>query len=38
MVKYTFEFKKQIVLDYLSGKGNSNFLAKKYGVPDAKTV
>lgn len=38
MAKYTFEFKKQIVLEYLSGEGSSNFLAKKYGVPDGKNV
>ena len=29
MAKYSFEFKKQIVLEYLSGKGSSDFLAKK---------
>ena len=38
MAKYSFEFKKQIVLEYLSGVGGSNFLAKKYGVPHAKMV
>ena len=30
MAKYSFEFKKQIVLEYLSRGGGSNFLAKKY--------
>ena len=38
MAKYSFEFKKQIILEYLSGGGGSNFLAKKYGVPQGKTV
>ena len=38
MAKYSFEFKKQIVLEYLSGGGTSNFLAKKYGVPQGKMV
>ena len=38
MAKYSFEFKKQIVHEYLSGRGSSNFLAKKYGIPQAKMV
>ncbi len=38
MAKYSFEFKKNIVLEYLSGKGGSEFLAKKYGVPQGKMV
>ncbi len=38
MAKYSFEFKKQIVLEYLSGGGCSNFLAQKHGVPHGKMV
>lgn len=38
MAKYSFEFKKQIVLEYLSGKGSSDFLAKKYGIPQGRMV
>ena len=38
MAKYSFDFKKQIVLEYLSGKGSSDFLAKKYGIPQGKMV
>ena len=38
MAKYSFEFKKQIVLEYLSGNGSSNFLAKKYQIPHGKQV
>ena len=38
MAKYSFEFKKQIVHEYLSGKGGSNFLAQKHGVPQGKMV
>ena len=38
MAKYSFEFKKQIVLEYLSGAGGSDFLAKKHGVPQGKMV
>lgn len=34
MAKYTFEFKKQIVMDYINGGGGTQFLAKKYGVPN----
>ena len=33
MAKYTFEFKKQIVMDYINGGGGTQFLAKKYGIP-----
>ena len=38
MAKYSFEFKKQIVHEYLSCKGGSNFLAQKHGVPQGKMV
>ena len=34
MAKYTFEFKKQIVMDYINGGGGTRFLAKKYGIPN----
>ena len=34
MAKYTFEFKKQIVMDYINGGGGTQFLAKKYGIPN----
>ena len=38
MAKYSFEFKKQIVLEYLSGGGGSDFLAKKYSLPQGKMI
>ena len=38
MAKYSFELKKQIVLEYLSGNGSSDFLAKKYNIPQGKMV
>ena len=38
MAKYSFEFKKQIVLEYLSGAGGSDFLAKKYRIPQGKMI
>ena len=38
MAKYSFELKKQIILEYLTGGESSNFLAKKYGVPQGKMI
>ena len=38
MAKYSFEFKKQIVLEYLSGAGGSDFMAKKHGIPQGKMI
>lgn len=38
MAKYSFEFKKKIVTEYLEGKDSSNGLAKKYGIPQGKMV
>ncbi|MDR0298888.1 MAG: helix-turn-helix domain-containing protein, partial [Streptococcaceae bacterium] len=32
MVKYSFDFKLQVVQDYDSGVGGKRFLAKKYGI------
>ena len=31
MAKYTFDFKKKIVQEYLDGQGGTDYLAKKYG-------
>lgn len=38
MAKYTFEFKKKIVLEYLQGKGGSQYLAKKHGIPSSQNI
>ena len=38
MAKYTFEFKKQIVMDYINGEGGSQFLAKKHGIPNHSQI
>lgn len=38
MAKYSFEFKKQIVQDYLTGKGGAEYLAKMYGIPAPSNV
>ncbi len=32
MAKYSFEFKKKVVMEYLSGKGSQTYLAKKYDI------
>lgn len=38
MAKYSYEFKKEIVLAYLTGKGSFGSLAKDYGIPDKRQV
>lgn len=38
MAKYSFEFKKKIVDDYLAGKGGYMYLADKYNVPAKSNV
>ena len=38
MAKYTFAFKKQIVMDYINSKGGAQFLAKKYGIPNHSQI
>lgn len=32
MAKHSFEFKKEVVLEYLSGKGGYHYLSQKYGL------
>lgn len=38
MAKYSFDFKKRIVEDYLAGKGGTRYLADKYNVPALSNV
>ena len=38
MAKYTFEFKKKVVFEYLYGKIGSTTLAKKYNIKSQKQV
>ena len=38
MAKYTFEFKKKVVFEYLYGKTGSTTLAKKYNIKSQKQV
>lgn len=34
MAKYSYEFKKKLVLEYLNGQGGYGYISQKYGMPD----
>lgn len=38
MSKYSYEFKKKIVLEYLAGEGGPVTLARKYGIPSKTRI
>ena len=38
MAKYSFEFKKKVVMEYLDGGSGYEFLSKKYIIPDKSIV
>ena len=38
MSKYSYEFKKKVVLEYLAGKGGHVILARKYGIPSETRI
>ena len=38
MAKYSFEFKKKIVTEYLNGKGGYKYLSEKYNIPAYNNV
>ena len=38
MAKYSFEFKKKVVLSYLNGEGGYKYLSKTYGVPAKRNI
>lgn len=38
MSKYSYEFKKKIVLEYLAGEGGPVTLARKYGIPSETRI
>ena len=38
MAKYSFEFKKKVVLAYLNGEGGCGYLSKVYGVPSPENI
>ena len=38
MAKYSFDFKKKVVMSYLSGEGGYAYLANKYNIPAKSKV
>ena len=38
MAKYSFEFKKNVVLAYINGEGGYGYLSKTYGVPAQRNI
>ena len=38
MSKYSYEFKKKVVLEYLAGNGGPVILARKYGIPSETRI
>ena len=38
MSKYSYEFKKKVVLEYLAGEGGPVTLARKYGIPSETRI
>ena len=38
MAKYSYEFKKKVVMAYLNGEGGTPYLCEKYGIADTKNL
>jgi len=38
MVKYSYEFKEEIVTAYIQGEGGKKYLANKYGVKSPSNI
>ena len=38
MAKYSFEFKRMVVMEYLNGKGGYEYLAQKHNIPSSTRV
>lgn len=38
MAKYSYEFKKKVVTEYLNNKGSYKYLANKYGIKSHKNI
>ena len=38
MSKYSFEFKKKVVTEYINGEGGTRRLVKKYNLPNRRTL
>lgn len=38
MAKYSFEFKRMVVMEYINGLGGYRYLAKKHGIPSRTVI
>ena len=38
MAKYSYEFKKKVVMSYINGEGGYGYLAKFYGIPSKHRI
>ncbi len=38
MAKYSFEFKRMVVTEYVNGRGGYEYLAQKYGIPSSSRI
>ena len=38
MAKYSYEFKKKVVMEYLNGEGSQHDLMQKYNIPAKKSI
>jgi transposase len=38
MAKYSFEFKRIVVMEYITGKGGYEYLAKKHGIQSSTSI
>jgi transposase len=38
MAKYSFEFKRMVVMEYVNGSGGYDYLAQKHGIPSSTRI
>lgn len=38
MAKYSFEFKRMVVMEYINGRGGYHSLAQKYDIPSSTRI
>ena len=38
VAKYSYEFKKKVVCEYIQGEGGYKYLSKKYGVKSTRDI
>jgi transposase len=38
MAKYSFDFKRMVVMEYITGKGGYEYLAKKHGIQSSTSI